>query len=229
MAPAGEKRAQRDQIERIVREVLAELLQKTSPAGPASKELIVSEKVISATQLEKQLAGVERLIVPRGAVITPMARDLLREKNVAVASAVSRATTTSDKKQLVLAFDTDHELKSLTNWIADTGISHERLPKTELTAAIDQLCQRVTSNNALGMIITHKTTAALCLANRHRGIRAALAASIDAVTEAAKSIAANVLIVDPTGKTSFEWKRLLNTWINTNRPELPAALRERLG
>jgi hypothetical protein len=209
MAKVGDNRTQRDQIERIVREVLAELMQKQASKTSTGKELIVSEKVISAAQLEKRLGGIERLIVPRGAVFTPAARDLLKEKHIAV--------------------DTDHEPKSLTNWTANAGISLERLPQTRLSAAIDGLCQRVTGSNALGIIITHNTAAALCLANRHHGIRAALATGIDAVTEAIASVASNVLIVDPTGKSSFEWQRLLQTWIDTNRPELPATLRERLG
>jgi ethanolamine utilization cobalamin adenosyltransferase len=225
---AGDNRAQRAQIERIVREVLAELTTKQA-ARPTGKELIVSEKVISAKQLEKQLQGIERLIVPRGAVFTPSARDLLKEKKIAIASAVTQPTNKSTTKQLFLAVDTDQEPRSLINWTATNGVTVERLPKTELTTTINQLHQRLTTSSALGMIITHNTAAALCLANRHRGIRAALATSIAAVADAVKSVAANVLVVDPTGKTSFEWQRLLATWTNTNRPELPAALRERLG
>ncbi len=229
MAKVGDNRTQRDQIERIVREVLAELMQKQASKTSTGKELIVSEKVISAAQLEKRLGGIERLIVPRGAVFTPAARDLLKEKHITVASTVSRPANSSNKKHLIVAVDTDHEPKSLTNWTANAGISLERLPQTRLSAAIDGLCQRVTGSNALGIIITHNTAAALCLANRHHGIRAALATGIDAVTEAIASVAANLLVVDPTGKSSFEWQRLLQIWIDTNRPELPATLRERLG
>ena len=83
-------RAQRAEVEQVVREVLAELLGrvKSTSSAAASAELMVTEKVVSAKEIERRLQGVTRVVVVRGAVITPAARDLLRERKIAIATAV---------------------------------------------------------------------------------------------------------------------------------------------
>ncbi len=90
MAKEGIKLPQRAEIERIVREVLAELMAgKTTEQNSTRGELVLSSKVVSVAVLTGRLDGVSRIIMPRGAVVTPAARDLLRERRIAVASAVS--------------------------------------------------------------------------------------------------------------------------------------------
>lgn len=83
-------RAPRAEIERIVREVLAEMSARAATSRPAESglELIVTEKVVSAKEIEYKLDGVTRLVVTRGAIITPAARDLLRERKIAIATSL---------------------------------------------------------------------------------------------------------------------------------------------
>lgn len=76
-----------DQVERIVREVVRRLLALESSAGnrPALAEgnaLTLDERVISMETLRGRLEGVRRVAVTRRAVVTPAARDLLRERGV---------------------------------------------------------------------------------------------------------------------------------------------------
>src|SRR4051812_46110779 len=81
----------REDVERIVRDVLAQIL----AAGPRSEtnsaangQRVVSAKVVSVAELGEGLESVSQLIVPRGAVFTPAARDELRKHQIAVASDV---------------------------------------------------------------------------------------------------------------------------------------------
>ena len=88
MANTDTSAARRAEIERIVREVLAEVLSRSETKNPASPtgELVVTEKVVSAKEIERRLDGVTRLVVVRGAIITPAARDLLKERKISIAT-----------------------------------------------------------------------------------------------------------------------------------------------
>ncbi|MGD9723968.1 MAG: hypothetical protein AB7O59_20330 [Pirellulales bacterium] len=55
----------------------------------ADGELLITAKVISTRELEHKLKGVTRLVVTRGAVLTPSARDMLREHRISMATAVA--------------------------------------------------------------------------------------------------------------------------------------------
>jgi hypothetical protein len=95
MQPKDATAVRRAQVESIVREVLAELLsraERTMPqtAGPetAGSELVLTEKVVSAKEIERRLEGVTRVVIVRGAVITPSARDLLRSRSITIASSL---------------------------------------------------------------------------------------------------------------------------------------------
>ncbi len=229
MASGGNHRAQRAQIERIVREVLAELVRATPSEGLSKLELIVATKVVSTRELEGRLEGIERLIVSRGAVITPAARDLLKERNITVASAVERETTSAGSYLVLAAAETTYELAPLLKLLSGQNTNVQHLPGNNLIEAVDAVCQRVATGTTLGVVLTSRTPAALCLANRHSGVRAALATSRNAVHDAMRSLAANLLIADPAGKTTFEWTRLLTPWLHAGPQSCPAVLRERLG
>src|SRR5262245_29672975 len=94
--------SEQDQVERIVHEVLARLSgdtgkqdtsgQSKQPLARASSasegELVLNDKVISAATLTDRLNGIQRVIVAPRAVVTPSARDLLKDKNVTVVRAL---------------------------------------------------------------------------------------------------------------------------------------------
>ncbi len=61
------------------------------PAAPQARivssregELAIPERVVTATLLEDRLQGIRRLLVRPGAILTPAARDLLRQRQIVV-------------------------------------------------------------------------------------------------------------------------------------------------
>ena len=84
-------------IERIVREVIRRLREmetgnhRQSPvAATSSREaenvctLTIEKHVVTLATLEGRLDGVERLLVPNNAVVTPSVHDELRDRNIAL-------------------------------------------------------------------------------------------------------------------------------------------------
>ncbi len=175
MAPGAFNSKQAD-VERIVRQVLAELAGRDAgTAVPASSDLVVTGRVVSLADLEGRLSGVTRVVVERGAVFTPAARDELNGRGVTVASAVrgNEPTTANDTISLGCV-ETKYDAEPLVAAVTKDGIRVERITETDLSAMVDTLCERA-MNRGFGLLITGLAAAAVCLANRQTGVRAAAA------------------------------------------------------
>ena len=71
-----------EQFEAIVREVMRRLASMQSPDDNVGTNLSVEDRVVTTHTLDGRLNGVRKLTVGAGAVVTPSAKDLLREHNV---------------------------------------------------------------------------------------------------------------------------------------------------
>jgi ribose 5-phosphate isomerase RpiB len=83
--------------------------------------------------------------------------------------------------------------------------------------------------DTLGAILTRHTAAALCLANRHPGVRAVLATDIPAAAAAVAAVGANLLVLDPTAGTFFQMKQILSDFCRGGVRDCPEVLKKRLG
>lgn len=74
-----------DQLEWIVREVVRRLQQQTlGAATPAEPTAVctIEGRVVATAQLEGKLDGVRQVRVGARAVVTPAARDMLKDRNI---------------------------------------------------------------------------------------------------------------------------------------------------
>lgn len=77
-------------VERIVVEVIRRLRAMENPLDPVAHdrnvpvghELVLTERVITMRTVEGRLGGVQRLLVPAKAVVTPAVRDELRKHKI---------------------------------------------------------------------------------------------------------------------------------------------------
>ncbi len=235
MAHGATRTPERTEIERIVREVLAEMagsfagrqIIKSSSVGG---ELVLENKVVSVAELADRLSGVTRVAVPRGAIFTPAARDELRKRNIAIASRVSPVPGSATSHTLVVGMaDTSYNPAALVQMLGSDRMKIERLPSVGLINIVEELCEHVTKGGTSGLLITEQSAAALCLANRQRGVRAVLGQSVSAVRHASAAVAANFLVIDPTGKGLFELRQMVRTLTQCKQNEYPPALRQKLG
>lgn len=95
-----------NQIELLVREVLARIAQETkstvvvapsaAPPTRSSDELELMANVISTQSLEGKLKGIKSVRIRQQAVITPAARDLLRAANVTLVRGANNSRATNE-------------------------------------------------------------------------------------------------------------------------------------
>ncbi len=149
--------------------------------------------------------------MPRGAVITPAARDELRSRQIAVASAVVEKSNVAIPLLYVGTAETKFESGPLVASLIAAGQRVEQVTQHERTLVVEKLSDEATRGN-WGLLLTHRPAAGLCLANRRRGVRAALGSSVEAVAEAMAEVDANLLVVDPRGKSLHGIRRIVFEW-----------------
>jgi hypothetical protein len=240
MASLQHNSSQRAAVEQIVRAVLAELRSGRTPVAIAtppkspgkvsqssSATLTLTSKVVSASVLEGRLAGVSQLVVPRGAVFTPAARDEIKKHGVTIASAVEASKPGSGTVLHVAACATTYNAQSLWQSLLADGIRLEPTVSGDLPGAIEVLAGAAASGR-VALLVTDQVATALCLANRNHGVRAALGSNAAAVDLAVAEIGPNLLVVDPTGRSVFEMKQAIRHWLRRGQPVCPAALASQL-
>ncbi|MGE0608911.1 MAG: hypothetical protein AB7O62_17580 [Pirellulales bacterium] len=224
------------EVDRIVREVLNRLApaNAAAPAGQngmtakAAGSLVLSSRVVSTADLEGRLEGIQTvLLVPR-AVVTPAARDLLRQRGVTLSSAVHPAVHKNSKTlpaAVVLGLaETAYEPAALVRSLTQDQVSVERLAKTGLATVVEESADHVARGGKLALLLTGQPLAAAALANRHSGVRAACAADVPTVTRAIREIGVSFLAVDPAAPSFFALRQIIREFVRGSPRVCPAAL-----
>jgi ribose 5-phosphate isomerase RpiB len=218
-----------EQVEQIVREVLSRLGGKpdANVVGPSSpvNELAVGESVVTVATLGGRLGGIRRLVVSPRAVVTPSARDLLKENNVTLVRSLRTATPPAVRIALATA-GTTFDVSEIVRLLRQNRAEVEQLASTGVAQVTRELAEEVGKSGKLGVLITPEITPAVCIANRHRGVRAARAASRGEANEIVKAVGANFVIVDPAHRSRFEVQRIVEAFCLAGPRQCPTELKD---
>jgi hypothetical protein len=224
-------------IDEIVREVFARLAATANApsAGPkavqangAAGELVLSAKVVSLAELEGRLNGARRVVVARGAIITPAARDLLKRQSIDVAYAIAAAAGFRHRLLFGVA-ETRYEPAVLVRSLVQEGTAVERLANSGVAGVVGEMCDGVAKGGQLGLLMTDQSAAAICLANRRPGVRAALGVDKRQIAAAVAEVGINFLVIAPQRHGLFEIKQMMKEFLTGGPRVCPNGLRERLG
>ena len=234
-------------IERVVREVLAELgvaplpasiapapIPAPPPAPPArpavsENELVVTSRVVTMVDILGRLNGARRLVVAPDAIVTPAVRDELLRRGVALAHADSCGGRPVESTRLVImTAGTAFDSAALAAGLARDKLLVERCESECLVAAVDQLAAEIAGGDTLCVLLTPHTAAGLCLANRLRGVRAVTGSDAPAVATASAAVGANLLVVDPLAGTFFQAKQIVAEFCRCRARPCPEVFQTRL-
>ena len=233
-------------IDRIVREVIAQL--GLGPGGESPHaaplecdeavemgdtksdgQLVIGSRVVTLSEVEGRLDAVRRLVVPPRAVVTPSVRDALQRKNVTLVHA-SRATgqAASDLRLVLVAVGRRADPTVLIEALGNEPVRIERHAMDCLIEATERLAAEVVQPDTLGLLLTGHPAAGLCLANRHRGVRAVTGSDASAVSAASADVGANVLVLDPAAGSLFQLKQIVAGFCRGGARPCPEVFREQL-
>jgi hypothetical protein len=169
--------------------------------------------VITALLLEDWYRQGQAIRLPGDALLTPAARDWIKEHPVPVEWADE---SDSPAGKLVAVLDPAvTELRLMRSMLdRDGGLVEVIEPGPGYAGVIGatrQLCDRLLQNKAAhGVLFVQDAALPLCIANKHAGVRAAMAVSVPFVEEAARSLGINVLILEYPGLTTYQMKQMVN-------------------
>ena len=231
------------EIEQIVREVLARLdlradqpetlpVNGTASNPPAATNavaadsLTLAERVITADLLSRRLNGVRQVVLPAGAIVTPSAKDLLRERNIgwSFGAAKSPAAASGGRTLFVGVADSKFCPAALVRGLAKQGIQVQQVASAGLVAVTQELGEQVALSGALALLLTGSTAAAVCLANRRRGVRAIQAGTMEQLVAGIEAVGANLLIIDPVATSYFQLQRTITRFCDPAPRTCPAHL-----
>jgi len=214
-------------IDRLVREVLSQVAQPET-AKPAAGTVSFGDRVISVELLRDRLTDARTIQVRPGAIITPAARDYLRERNIEVTSQADQPSAAGSPNMIFAAAAERFDLAALIPLLAGAAAEAEIVPTGAFMAVVKQTMERITSGDRRGVLFTEQTAAAVCVANRNRSVRAVQAGGCEEVREAAAAVGANLLVIDPRGRSQFEMARMIKEFHAAGPADCPEPLREAL-
>lgn len=172
----------------------------------------MSRPVVTAMLLDDLLRVGAEIVLQKGSLITPAARDWLKEHTVPV----TWLEPTEDKSaSLAAVMDPTlpemRTMRPLLERIAGAVEVIEPAPGRDGAAlAMRQLCGMIRRREvAKGVVFAQDGAVPACVANKHAGVRAALGANTAMVEEACRELGINVLVIEYPTQTPFQMKEMI--------------------
>lgn len=228
------------QLEAMVRQVLERLgaHQHTSQAAASSSKPVtvpvqpinhanqqLNARVIGTRELEQVKTETKRVIVQRGTVVTPAARDWLREKKIELAWVTSgnaskpqqnggKTVVSAAKpaiRQIVLGQAAARfEATALVRQLEARGYAVQRLAHAGLEQVTRELAATAAFDGTPAVLLTDQPWAAVVAANRNPSARAAWVRDRRETIAALREMNLNLAIVSVAGQSPFG---ILNTML----------------
>lgn len=208
--------------------IVQPVVESTSSPGLQSPPVHVAEAVITADLLQSRLNGEKTVQVGARAVLTPSARDFFRTRNIqwtraadgnASAGVTGRSTVTHWQAVISKA---NSQVEAVVKNLLSAGAAWETrltgLPVEAARQGVSALCR----GEAAGVVVfAEQPELVACLANRNSKLRAAAVWNAQQVAAAARHLGANLLAIDPVGKSFFELRTMLKAFMAGGTPRPP--------
>src|SRR5262245_4025882 len=222
-----ERPLDREEISAMVREAVRERISGGPPNEDSSPPVIdeSAKDVITESDLRDNhpnvLAGA-RFLIREDAIITPAARDLIRERGLEIRY---RARRSAAGKRRVIAVGADHggfEMKErLKEFLAELGYSHRDFG-TFSEEAVDYpdfahaVAQAVANGSCdLGVMIDGAGIGSCMTANKVPGVRAAMCYDAATASNSREHNYANVLTLGARMISTEKMREIVGVWLST--------------
>jgi len=170
--------------------------------------------VITAVMLEELRRQGADLRLAKDAIITPAARDWLKEHAVPVTWEESAGSDSAGSLAAVMN-PALPELRAMRTMLDRVGGLKEVLEPPPgpigLASATGRLCTMISRREvARGVVFAQDGALPVCIANKYAGIRAALGVNVPMVEEACRQLGINVLVIEYPRQTTYQVKQMID-------------------
>ncbi|MGQ0633439.1 MAG: hypothetical protein ACT4QC_02420 [Planctomycetaceae bacterium] len=206
-------------FEEIVRRVVEALAPPATGARPTTTSRdqeahAFDHPVITREVLEQSVNGAPAIRVRPRAVLTPSARDFVRERGLVVVRETAPRGAKSSPQWLLLVTSASPIVGGALDELSSiAGPLNRRLlggPSEAASQAISALCRGETQNVG---VITAEPELVACLANRNERVRAVAIADSSAWERARRSVKPNLVAIDPSKRSQFELRQILRAMV----------------
>jgi len=172
----------------------------------------MSRPVVTAIMLDDLIRLGEEIVLQKGSLVTPAARDWIKDHTVPVTWQEPSASKSSSLAVVMNAMLPEMRMmQRLLTRVADSIEIIEPNPGRDGTAsATRQLCDMIRRQEvARGVVFAQEGTIPVCIANKYAGIRAALGTNTTAVEEACRELGINVLVIEYPSQTPYQMKEMI--------------------
>ena len=232
---AGQAEQWEAHIDGMVRDILARLDSAERPAEAAASRsaiathqtnrvakrsrpagLVLGDAVVTLASLEARLDGVRQVTVRPTAIVTPAVRDALRERGIVLSrdgDAVGSDEPAASGIVLGVAACAPEPV-SPRRLQEVLGVDVELLARVGFVDVVREISDQVALGGRMGILFTTETAAAVCLANRRRGVRAVTARDPAEAARSSASVGANLLVLRPEGCSTWTQLRMAQEFLN---------------
>jgi len=190
----------------------------------------MSRPVITAVMLQDLLRAGADIRLPKGGLVTPAARDWLKEHSVPV---TWEEAPSGSQAGLVAVMDPSlPELRAVRSMLDRRAVLGDVIEpaggRSGMAAATRRLCGRIARREALkGVVFAPDAAMPVLIANKHNAVRAAYGGDLPMVEEACRSLGINVLVIEYPRQTSYLMAQMIDRLVKgatAAQPELGAAI-----
>lgn len=216
--------------EELVNQVVANVLSTLSRQGqvaqhtgtaPSDASVVLTDKVITADLLAAKVKGKAAVGIAAGAILTPTAKDYLRQNQISVHRASTSAASTkqgSKWRTIVLTHSSAVE-NALTDLEQQTGARWSQELSTSLTDSVKDAISSLCRADAAGVVLfASAAEKAACLANRNQKVRAAAVQDVNHLRDVISQMGPNLICVNPKQKSFIELRNLIKTFVKAGIP-----------
>ncbi|NLE57471.1 MAG: RpiB/LacA/LacB family sugar-phosphate isomerase [Planctomycetes bacterium] len=172
----------------------------------------MSRPVVTAIMLEDLRREGKEIRLTEGALVTPAARDWLKEHSLPV---TWEKAPTGGGKLAVVMDPSLAELRFMRTMLDRGGYLAEVIEpvggRSGIVAATRRLCGKIARREVeKGVVFAADGPVPVCVANKHNGVRAALGVNIPMVEEACRSLGINLLVLEYMTLTPYQVKQMID-------------------
>ncbi|WP_339731275.1 hypothetical protein [uncultured Gimesia sp.] len=221
--------------EELVNQVVANVLSTLSRQGQGGQttasvppvttpntSVVLSEKVITADLLAEKAKGQSAVGIAAGSLLTPSAKDYLREFKIDVHRATSTAAPQKGQgspwRAIVLSNSIAVE-NALTTIEQQTGARWSQELSSSLEDSVKEAISSLCRADAAGVVLfASAAEKAACLANRNQKVCAAAIQDVNHLRTVVAQMSPNLICVNPEQKSFMELRNLMKTFVNAGVP-----------
>jgi len=208
------------EVNAAVMAVLVEFGRSSRPAGNSSRDRgeVFVDRLFSLRHAEAVADGSDEVRVAPGTVITPLARDFLKRRRVSIRVVSGReADGSRARRRGEWGF-------AIESRAGQSEAIRRALLEDWLEVGPDavEAAHWVVDGEARGaLVVADEASVAAWRAGRIEGIRAATVAEPEAVSRSIRHLGANLIVVEPAGKSIYLLSQIAGRFRRGGAPEVP--------